>query len=211
MQKVDELTNGRNNTAVDSSRVVADGNAVDLTGIGRRAGGQYDSFMYNGRFWPVPKDFIFPIEVTRLHGWRMWCLGKVLVQNGETYKLRPFHLLRGKDLPSKQLVAEFDNKWKPIFKKMQESPGIPDKIPVDADEAFVQESFARATDYLKQNVSYIWTKAKNEADLGQYKIGTWSKKVQYNSILKHGSKMFSNFHQNPNAISSTIANEVDGP
>lgn len=187
MQKVDELTNGRNNAVADSTRVVADGNEVDLTGIGRRIGGQYDSFMYDGRFWPVPKDFIFPIEVTRLHGWRIWCTGKVHVQNGQTYKLKPFHLLRGKDLPNKQLVAELDNKWKPIFKKMQEAPGIPDKIPVDADESFVQDSFARATDYLKQNVSYIWSKAKNEADLGQYKIATWSKKVQYNSILKHGS------------------------
>jgi hypothetical protein len=159
-----------------------------VAGIGRRVGGQYDSFMYNGKFWAVPKDFIFPIEVTRLNGWRMWCMGKVHVQNGKTYKLKPFHLITGKDLPNKQLVAEFDNKWKPIFRKMQEAPGIPDKIPLDADESFVQESFARATDYLKQNVSYIsWAKAKHEADLGQYKIATWSKKVQYNSIVKHGS------------------------
>lgn len=108
--------------------------------------------------------------------------------NNQTHHLRPFHLLRGKDLPNKKLVSEFDGKWKPILKKIQEAPGIPSKIPANTDEKLVKESFAIATDYLKQNVSYIWTKAKNEADLCKYRIGTWSKKVTHSEIEKHGNR-----------------------
>jgi hypothetical protein len=107
------------------------GNEVDLTDIGCRVGGQYDSFSkrlhlsYRGDVSTWLEDVVF---------------GKSPFS--EWPNLQAFHLLCGKDLPSKQLVTEFNNKWKPIFKKMQEAPGITDKIPVDADESFVQQSFA---------------------------------------------------------------------
>jgi hypothetical protein len=81
----------------------------------------------------------------------MWCVGKVRVAGNLTHKLKPFHLLKGThDLPSKKLVTELDNKWKPMNRKMMEAPGN-EQIPANADKAFVQESYARGTEYLKEN------------------------------------------------------------
>jgi hypothetical protein len=94
--------------------------------------------------------------------------------------------LKGTDLPKQKLVSELDTKWKPIFRLMMKAPGIPDTIPSDADENFVQQTFEIATEYLKSTVSYIW--AKHEGVLGNYKIGTWSRKVSSSEIRKHGTQ-----------------------
>ena len=161
---------------------------VDLAGLQLRAGGDYASFVYRGKFWPVPQDFQFPVEVTRLNGWRIWCMGKVYVDSdNNTHRLKPFHLLSGKELPNKKLQDEFNGKWKPIFTKMQEAPGIPDKIPPNVDEQFIRESFAAGTEYLKQLASYIWSSAKDESDLSKYLIGTWSRKISRSEIEKNGT------------------------
>lgn len=101
--------------------------------------------------------------MTRLNGWRMWL----------------------KDLPRKELVNELDTKWKPIFRKMMEAPGL--VIPAEVDEDFVQSSFCAATNYIKSTVSYIWIRAKDKGQISKYTIGTWSRKVACSEILKHGT------------------------
>ena len=90
----------------------------------------------------------------------MWLKGKAVVVDNKTYMIKPFMQLKGSDMPRKEQVSELDTKWKPIFWKMAEAPGL--VIPADIDEEFVQTSFHFATDYLKQTVSYIWIRAKNE-------------------------------------------------
>jgi hypothetical protein len=179
----EELGSGGAARAVNNNVAAVDG--IDLSGMHRRVG-LYDSFMYRGKFWCVPESFEFPIEVTRLVGWRMWLTGKTVVHNGKTFRIKPFHLLKGTDLPKQKLVSELDTKWKPIFRLMMKAPGIPDTIPSDADENFVQQTFEIATEYLKSTVSYIW--AKHEGVLGNYKIGTWSRKVSASEIRKHGTQ-----------------------
>ena len=140
-------------------------------------------FLIEGKFYCVPPNFASPAETTRLNGWRMWLMGKTVVYNNKTFKTKPFHMMKGTDLP-KSLRAEFDTKWKPIFKKMMEAPGL--IVPDVVDEAFVQSSFVAATEYLKSTVSYIWKKAKDEGQLSKYSIGTWSRKVARSEIMKWG-------------------------
>ncbi len=89
-------------------------------------------------------------------------------------------------LPNAKLATELDIKWKPIFRKMIDAPGVK-PIPDDVDETFVQSSFTIATEYLKSTLSYIWKNAKDEAQVGKYSIATWSKKVACSEILKHGT------------------------
>ena len=91
--------------------------------------------------------------------------------------------MKGIDLPRKKLVSELDTKWKPIFRLMMKAPGVPTAIPSEAGEDFVKETFDKATQYLKETVSYIWKKGEPT-----YTIGTWSKKVQPSQVRMHGTE-----------------------
>lgn len=184
IEKINEI----GNTGAQPAPVpeAVDTNGVDLSRMQQRRVGAYDSFMYNGKFWCVPEDFKFPVEVTRLVGWRMWLIGKSIVFRDKMYAIKPFHLWKSSDLPNKKLQTEFDTKWKPIFRLMMKAPGIPDKIPNNAGEEFVKETFDIATNFLKETVSYIWK--KDEGHIGTYKIGTWSRKVQPSEVRKHGTE-----------------------
>jgi hypothetical protein len=61
-----------------------EGHVLDLAGLQRR-----NLFSYDGKFRCVPKGFSFPIECTRLNGWRMWLMGKFIVQDGKPMKVKP--------------------------------------------------------------------------------------------------------------------------
>lgn len=117
----------------------------------------------------------------------MWLIGKTIVHKGKTYCIKPFYLMKGIDLPSKKLVLyEMDTKWKPIFRLMMKAPDVPTAIPIpsDAGEDFVKETFDKATQYLKETVSYIiWKKGEPT-----YTIGTWSKKVEPSQVRMHGTE-----------------------
>jgi hypothetical protein len=71
-------------------------------------------FLIKGKFYCVPPTFVFPAEMARLNGWRMWLMGKTVVHDNKTFKTKPFHKMKGSELP-KSLQAEFDTKWKPIL------------------------------------------------------------------------------------------------
>ena len=97
-------------------------------------------------------------------------MGKMVMYDGKPLRVKPFRLMRGSELPSKKLATELDTKWKPIFRKMMEAPGI-QPLPNEVDEEFVQGSYTIATEYLKQVVSYVWLKA-DEGRISKYTIGT---------------------------------------
>ena len=156
--------------------VPRDGSEIDLEA-------KQQLFLIGSKFYYVPPNFAFPAGITRLNGWRMWLMGKTVVYNNKTFKTKPFHKMKGSEIP-KSLRAEFDTKWKPIFKKMMETPRL--VVPDVIDESFVQSSFVAATEYLKSTVSYIWKKAKDEGQLSKYSIGTWSRKVARSEIMKWG-------------------------
>ena len=64
-------------------------------------------------------------------------MGKAVIHKGKASKVEPFHLMTGSKLPNAKLARELDTKWKPIFRKMMDAPGVK-PIPNDVDGTFVQ-------------------------------------------------------------------------
>jgi hypothetical protein len=144
-----------------------------------------NQFSYKGRSWCLPKDFDFPDDTSRYSGWRMWLDGMVVVSGGRSYKIKPLRKLKDKDFHAVSTRNSFKLKWKPVFNVMEMCPDL--DIPAKVDEAFVQSSFRKATEYLKTRVSYVWLKAKDERALAKLSIASWSKKCQRSEIIKCGT------------------------
>jgi hypothetical protein len=90
-------------------------------------------------------------------------------------------------LPPK-VKKSFSLHWNPIFKVMEETPGlvIPDD-PASIDSDFLASSFASAKEYLKERrVQYVFQKSRAKPD--KWEISTWSKHVQRSEIEKHGTE-----------------------
>ena len=147
-------------------------------------------YMYKFRFWDVPESFCFPQEVTRIQGWRMWLKGYIFASPAperKMYKIKPFRHFGTPDFESESLKKDFKNKWNPIFKKMMETPGL--NVPARASEitdAFVEESFDRATEFLEDSFSFLFTEVNREKTRA-WTIGTWSRKISPSEVRKHGT------------------------
>ena len=109
-----------------------------------------------------------------------------MVYLGET-RIQPFRKFQTKLLPNKELKTQYNNEWKPILSKMERIPGL--MIPDDVGQisnAFINQSFNQATEYLKGNVcGFIWTKYQNHET---WTVGTWSTKTLPNQIRKFGTE-----------------------
>ncbi|KAL7538044.1 hypothetical protein ACHAXR_008244 [Thalassiosira sp. AJA248-18] len=144
-------------------------------------------FSYKGTNWCVPQSFMFPSGITRLHGWRKWLQGSVHIDGVKQWRIKPYRKLTGRDLHSKELKDDLKLNWRPIFTKMMEAPGL--SIPTKQshiDEAFVQSSYAMATEYLKSRFSYIFE--AEDGLVNSYTIGTWSYKIKPSEVVKHGTQ-----------------------
>jgi hypothetical protein len=160
-------------------------------------------YCYNGKFWDVPKKFQFQKNPTRKVGWEYWIKGKpnneMLVNNIiQKAPLKPFRRFIRDRLPKKEQNV-FSSTWKPIFTYMEKTPNLdipnnPDEISAD----IIDQTFDQATEYMKQNVSYIWN-LKNST-IHNWTICTWSKYVSHGYVENLGSesdklhhKTYSNF------------------
>jgi hypothetical protein len=132
----------------------------------------------------IPDDFAFPLGTKRYDGWRKWLCGQVYEHEGVRWQLPPFRHIRGVDL-NKVNRQVFHSDWKPIFSKMMEAPGVL-PVPDIVTEEYIRSSFDNATQFLKDNYSYIFTKSDDMVSL--YTIGTWSKKIKPSEVLKYGSE-----------------------
>ena len=106
---------------------------------------------------------------------------------GRSWRLKPYRRFSGRDLHSKALQDVHRAEWKPIFGAMMEAPGL--SLPSDRDdidEAFVQSSYAIATDHLKSRFSYIFR--KSAGIVSSYTIGTWSHKIKPSVVRKYGTE-----------------------
>ncbi len=65
--------------------------------------------------------------------------GQVVVSNNVPYKLKSFHLLKGKDLHNESIECEFALKRKPIFRLMEKCPVF--EIPEHVEKSFILSSF----------------------------------------------------------------------
>ena len=131
----------------------------------------------------IPPTFEFPSETKRLEGWRKWLCGQTFVHDGITWQLPPFRQLEGIAFTAENRRV-FNTEWKPIFNEMMKAPGL--EIPEQVNEQFITDSFEQATQHLKDNFRYIFTKPQDVT--AEYKIGTWSKKIKRSEVLKHGTE-----------------------
>ena len=109
---------------------------------------------------------------------------QVVVSKNVSYKLKPFRLIKGKDLHKKLVEHDFTTKWKPIFRLMEQCPMF--EISQQVDERFVQSSFLQATEFLKSRARYIWEK-RDDRVLSTWSIATWSRNIQRSMIEKYGT------------------------
>ena len=149
---------------------------------------KYKLYTYDGKFWHVPKDFIFPKDAKLLTGWLLWVGGQpgnkcVKKRDGgiETIynaPVRPFRLLKKKMLPM-ALRKSFSLCWEPIYNLMSQCADI------NFNENG-QESFKVGYEFLKTRVEYVFLSKRMKPDT--WCISYWSVKVQNSSIMKYGTE-----------------------
>ena len=180
--------------------------AIASEGESTTRDGAFTLFSYSGKFHQVPRNFIFPEDVTRFRAWRLWLVGMDYL--GKT-RIRPFRKFQTKLLPNKELKTQYNNEWKPIMSKMERTPGlvIPDDVG-QISNAFINLSFNQATEYLKGNVcGFIWTKYRNHEP---WTVGTWSTKTLPNQIRKFGTEQdkaslpIPTYHNRPHREKRTV-------
>ena len=88
-----------------------------------------------------------PRMADHLSEWRMWLKDMVIVLNNVSYHIKTFRLFQGPDFPSKAVMLDFANKWKPIFGMMELYDGF--LVPDVVDDEFVHSSFDVSVEYLK--------------------------------------------------------------
>ena len=153
----------------------------------------YGFYMYNDRFWSVPKNFVFPAMKMRL-GWQCWLQG--LPGNRTQVEGRvapapiiPFCRLKSNRLPLKASIA-FRGTVAPIFVLMQQAPEF-EKMEVYS-QADLDVNFERGMEFVKSRVSYIF---ENNQRWKNYTVSTFCKKIKVSSIQKFGSEMDKSFIQ----------------
>ena len=83
---------------------------------------QSDIGLYNwdGRFWQVPKGFLFPIDCKRKRAWGLWLIGQpsYMALDGTIAPILPYHLMSPKLLP-KKVANKLKVEWRPVLAHMQ--------------------------------------------------------------------------------------------
>lgn len=144
---------------------------------------------WNGKYWHVPKDWDFPDKCLRRQGWDLWLKGipSFRDKDGISAPIMPFRRFDPKFLP-KKLAVKFKSEWKVVYGKMMDgvSQNIRNANVISDDD--VNESFNEATLFLQNEIcSFIFTKEKYK-NHHNWTIGTWSKRLSREMILKEGSE-----------------------
>jgi hypothetical protein len=184
----DDFEGGDNDPAAGTFTDGQEDNTVEQPALGSR----FRSYAHGGRFWDTPPDFEFAPEMHPFgNGLTLWIVGlpgyTIKAQDGSTLAapVQPFRSLKPKLLPAK-LRSQYLVNWRPIFKMMEEAPGI--NIPNDPsaiNAAVIQETLEKAKAYVKTWVSYVFNKRKANPEV--WKVATWLKHVARSNILKHGT------------------------
>jgi len=143
---------------------------------------------WNGKYWHVPQDWEFPEKCLRKRGWELWLRGIPSFRDnrGISAPIMPFRRFDPKFLP-KKLAVKFKTEWKVLYSKMME--GLSNNIgnANSISDSDIDASFDEATLYLKNEIcSFIFTKEKYK-NHGNWTIGTWSKRLRREMILKEGT------------------------
>ena len=108
-----------------------------------------------------------------------------MLQDGTRGCILPYRRMNPRLLP-KNIANKLKVEWRPILNYMESAPNLPDLNEENISSQFIESSFLTATEYLKSNVcSYVWQKHKKHES---WKVSTWSKRVNYQVILKEGTE-----------------------
>ena len=141
-------------------------------------------YQYDGKFYFVPKGFLFPDDVKRKTAWRFWLIGMSFRNNEKVRPLRLFKTSSG--FPTHELKTQFNTEYKPILSLMQQAPGmnIPSDLK-DITDSVIESTYNLGTEHLKSVVSYVWSKGW---DHESWTVGTWSNKTRPNKVKQYGSE-----------------------
>ena len=140
------------------------------------------TFAYGGRFYSVPKNFVFPKAQLR-EAIRFWLKGQTVSLDGQE-RVQPFMNLKIAMLPH-NLKATFRTHWLPIFKFLAEKLETQSTEAFEDDEVEIEEKYLRCAAHLKEHVSYCWN--KKNIDPMKFTLGTWSNKISRSAIVKNGN------------------------
>ena len=146
-------------------------------------------YCWGGRMYHVPENFKFPDQCLLFNAFNMWLNGlpDLRSADGKITPVMPFRLMQPKCLPSGRIKDRFSQEFLPIMRKLLSTPNLPldvnstTIIPHDV----VHSAFTVALDYLKTQVSYIFSNPKYK--IAGWSVGTWSKRVSTSEIRKFGT------------------------
>jgi hypothetical protein len=153
-----------------------------IQGEQRRGGVPFSTFACGGRFYSVPKHFLFP-KVRLREAIRFWLKGQTVAFDGQE-RVRPFMKLTLAMLP-RNLNATFRTQWLPIFKFLEEKLVTQSTETFEDAEDEIEQKYMRCLAHLKERVSYCWN--KNKSDPTKFTVGTWSNKICRSTVVKSGN------------------------
>jgi hypothetical protein len=142
-------------------------------------------YSYGGKFYLVPKNFVFPKPNLR-DGLRLWLYG-MTVSMGNELNVRSFRKLTTTGLPESKLKNTYKTSWSPIFRFLEKA--VERELPRDTTkmtEPAFQEYYEDCIACLKLRVSYCFTNKKKQPLT--WGIATWSKRISRSEILKNGTE-----------------------
>ena len=113
----------------------------------------YELYNWDGRFWQVPKGFMFPKDVKRKRAWELWLIGQpnFLKEDGTNGCILPYRLMDPKLLP-KQIANKLKVEWRPVLKHMEAATDLPN----------LNENEKKQSRIYKLNLCYCITTFKAE-------------------------------------------------
>jgi hypothetical protein len=144
-------------------------------------------FLYDSRFWDVPKNFKFPTGATLRQGLEFWLKGQIVSPDGKQY-IKPFRLLKQARLPASKLKNDFKLVWSPLYRFLESNaamllPNITRTMTVED----IQATYTTSISFLRGRVSYCFVGLPNNHNAETWKISTWANRISRSSIEKRGT------------------------
>ena len=151
-------------------------------------------------YWNVPKGFQFPKGCKRKEAWTFWIRGmpNYATEDGTASPVMPFRKMKIKGLP-KKLRGQWKAQWHPVLSKMASAPELKqfnadgwantNRISIGSNRVSIddiEKTYEVGSNFLKNSVcEYVWLNYASTHN--EWTVGTWSKRVQYQEIMKRGT------------------------
>ena len=145
----------------------------------RNAGVSY-TFMYDGKFYAVPKNFQFPKPKLR-EAVRFWLCGQSVSANGQQ-RVKPFKDLQNM-LPTNKLKNSYKLSWKKVFAFLDDGVVFPSNSSLTEEQ--IDKTYNHCIDYLKSRVSYCFAGDKNPVT--EWGLSTWANRLSQSTIENKGT------------------------